>query len=195
MHDREYKRQKTGTGRLTNLALADSDILMGVDFTCDERLNQLLRDPSLYPVVLFPGCSSANLSEGAPLQIPSSRRLLVLVIDGTWRKAKRIMRLSANLRTVPRICFSPPAPSRFRIKLQPAEYCVSTIEAVYYLLELLSERGLEELNGRHRTLLNAIDSLVEFQERYMPPRRASVSPAGVAQSDAGISLLISPNHA
>jgi DTW domain-containing protein YfiP len=87
------------------------------------------------------------------------------------------MRFSENLRALPQIRFTPAAPSRFYIKRQPKAHCVSTIEAVHYLLDRLESQGLEELKGRHNTLIEAIDSLVEYQKRFVPtdpkiPRRA-----------------------
>ena len=37
IHPKEWKEQRTGTGRLTHLCLADSELIMGVDFDTDER--------------------------------------------------------------------------------------------------------------------------------------------------------------
>jgi DTW domain-containing protein len=166
MHPKEYKHQKTGTGRLTKLSLRNSEIIMGDDFTEDRRLAKLLNDESLYPVVLFPGRGSVNLSEGHPLTVPEGKTLLIFVIDGTWRLARKVMRLSSNLQTLPRICFTPANLSRFRIKKQPAKHCVSTIEAAYYLLDILEARGFERLQGRHASLIEALDSLVTFQVEH-----------------------------
>ena len=171
MHDKEYKHQKTGTGRMTKRALVNAEIIMGVDFSANHRLNELLADERYFPVVLFPGKGSINLSETKDFVVPNSKQLLILVIDGTWRLAKRIMRLSINLQALPKISFTPRALSRFRIKKQPADHCVSTIEAVYNLLDLLDRSGYEQLDKKHQTLLDAIESLVVFQEKFMTVRR------------------------
>jgi DTW domain-containing protein YfiP len=166
MHPKEFKQQKTGTGRMTRLALHNSEIVVGVDLSEHWRLKELLSDLRYFPVILFPGQGSANLSGGDALEAPEGKTLLVFVIDGTWRLAKKVVHLTRSLRTVPRICFTPPAKSRFYIKRQPADYCVSTIEAVHQLLEVLEKRGLERLDGRHDSLIEAIDSLVRFQQQY-----------------------------
>lgn len=167
MHPKEFKRQSTGTGRLASLALRNSGILMGVDFTDDATFNQILSDRRYHPVILFPGNGSVNLSEGDALHVPQGKTLLIVVLDGTWRLARKIMHMSKNLHTLPRICFTPKELSRFRIKRQPEAYCVSTIEAVHHLLDVMETRGLERLDGRHDTLIEAIDSLVRFQESYI----------------------------
>ncbi|OGJ86629.1 MAG: hypothetical protein A2268_13045 [Candidatus Raymondbacteria bacterium RifOxyA12_full_50_37] len=167
MHPKEFKRQTTGTGRLTHVALRNSEIIMGCDFSGDLRLSRLLSDPRYYPVLLFPGPGAINLSENEALPLPCAKKLLVFLIDGTWATAKRILKLNENLSALPKIRFSPAAPSRFRFKRQPAAHCVSTIEAAYYILCLLESQGLEKLNNQHATLIEALDSLVDFQVRFL----------------------------
>ncbi len=167
MHPKEFKEQTTGSGRLTHRALKNSEILMGVDFTDDKRLNSLLNDPAYYSVVVYPGRKSVNISECETSIFPPDKKLLVILLDGTWRHAKRIKKMSPNLHTIPEIGFTPPALSRFYIKRQPAPVCVSTIEATYYLLGILEKFGIEKLDDKHATLLNAIDSIVNFQVEYI----------------------------
>jgi len=165
MHPKEFKRQRTGTGRLTRLALPNSEIIMGVDFSADERVNGLIADPRFLPVLLFPGPSAVNLSEGGNLPVPAGRTLLVFVVDGTWRLARKIVHMSGNLRGLTRVCFTSSTPSRFLIKRQPREFCLSTIEAVHHLLEVLDQAGLEKLEKRHDSLIDVLDKIVEFQVR------------------------------
>ena len=164
MHPKEFKYQKTGTGRLTKRSLPNSEIVMGENFTRNSRVQALLSDPAYHPVLLYPGRESVNLSEGGILSVPAGKQLLVLVIDGTWRLAKKMMHLSTNLHSLPRVCFTPSSASRFLIKQQPHANCLSTIEAVYYLLDALDRQGVENLRGRHATLLDALDKIVEFQK-------------------------------
>ena len=42
MHPKEAYRQRTGTGRLANISLIDSEIIVGIDFTDNARLNELI---------------------------------------------------------------------------------------------------------------------------------------------------------
>jgi len=46
MHPKEYKKEKKGTGYMTNLQLENSEIIVGVDFTNNERINKLLAQES-----------------------------------------------------------------------------------------------------------------------------------------------------
>ncbi len=55
MHPKEAKKTRNGTGRLAHLSLQNSELLFGVDFTENSRLNALISDPHYVPLVLFPG--------------------------------------------------------------------------------------------------------------------------------------------
>ena len=60
MHTKEDRKQRTGTARLAKLCLTNAELLTGTDFTRDERVNTLLRNPSYSPFVLYPGPKAVN---------------------------------------------------------------------------------------------------------------------------------------
>jgi DTW domain-containing protein YfiP len=143
MHPKEYKEQRTGTGRLTHLCLADSELIMGIAFDDHERVQELIRDPGNLAMLLYPGLEARVLPEGLPARELGSRRLVVFVLDGTWSCARKMLRLSPSLQRLPRLVFPPAAPSRFVIKQQPAEGCLCTLEATHELLLALDRAGLD----------------------------------------------------
>jgi DTW domain-containing protein YfiP len=144
MHPKEYKREKAGTGRLTHLCLPESEIHMGTDFDRHEAVQTLLRDPANHPVLLYPGPTALNLSRGElrPDEL-GGRRLVVFALDATWACARKMLRLSPTLQALPRIMFTPSAPSRFIIKQQPQDGCLSTLEATHETLLALERSGLD----------------------------------------------------
>jgi DTW domain-containing protein YfiP len=144
MHPKEFKHEKAGTGRLTHLCLADSEIHMGIGFDQDESVQGLINDPANFPVLVYPGPTARNLSTGAlaPAEL-NRRRLVVFLLDGTWSGARKMLRLSPTLQQLPRVMFTPTAPSRFIIKQQPQEGCLSTLEATHELLLALEHSGLD----------------------------------------------------
>ncbi|MDP2138792.1 MAG: tRNA-uridine aminocarboxypropyltransferase [Candidatus Didemnitutus sp.] len=145
MHPKEFKEEKAGTGRLTRLSLANSEIHMGKDFTADESVVALIADPANFPVLLYPGVGARNLSHGelVPADL-GGRRLVVFLLDATWAGARKMLRLSPNLQALPRIMFTPTTKSRYVIKQQPQEGCLSTLEAVHELLLNLEASGLDQ---------------------------------------------------
>lgn len=151
MHPHEFKRIKANTGRLTHLCLADSEIHIGESFENHEAVQALIDDPKNHPVLLYPGREALDLSavpKGDP-QLSTlssqleSRRLVVFLLDATWRLVRPMLRLSPNLQRLPKIMFSNAAPSRYLIKRQPEPGCLSTLEATHELLLALDRSGLD----------------------------------------------------
>lgn len=166
MHVKEARREKTGTARLAKLCLKNSELLIGTDFTLDERVNALLRDPSYSPFVLYPGPEAVTYKTLGHELLPEGKTLLVFVMDGTWECAKRMLHRSKNLRDLPRLSFSRSYFSKFAIKKQPMENCVSTIEALYYLCKEAEAAGYEDLKARSENLMAVFQKLVDTQVDY-----------------------------
>jgi DTW domain-containing protein YfiP len=167
-HPKEARRHRNGTGRLAHLCLAGSELLEGVDFTGHPRVDALLADPALRPVVLFPDPAPLEPDRGFAERLrQEGRTLLVFVIDGYWTNVLKMMKVSANLAPLPRFSLRPAAPSRFIIRHQPHPWCLSTIEAVHALIEQLAAVGIAGSGGRHHVLLDLCDRLVEGQVRFI----------------------------
>jgi len=165
IHWREAQK-RIATGRLAHRCLKNSLLLSGYDYTDHEKVNELIADPALHCVVLYPGEGSVNLSERSEEErgalFPPEKELVVFVIDGTWITARKTMQRSQNLSRLPRISFLPPRPSRFRVRKQPKAECYSTIEAVHHTIELLGNvRGFDVNSRRHDRLLDVFDKVVE----------------------------------
>jgi DTW domain-containing protein len=144
MHPMEFKRVKAGTGRLTHLCLANSEIRMGVGFDGDEVVQALIRDPQNHPVLLYPGGGARDLSSGAlTAEELRGRRLVVFLLDATWACARKMLNSSPSLQRLPRVMLRPSAPSRYVIKQQPHAGCLSTLEATHELLLALERSGLD----------------------------------------------------
>ena len=172
IHPIEVKR-RIATGRMSHLCLENSELIMGQDYTNNEKVNRILENPKTQPFILYPGRQSLNLSlmieekRNDPIfnadQIPT-----IFVIDGTWATARKTMRLSENLKSLPRICFTPPRPSQFRVRKQPKAHCYSTIEAIHYSIELLGAHvGFETHTREHDKLLYVFDKMVERQLEFI----------------------------
>ena len=166
-------RRRIATGRMSHLLLQNSHLIEGDRFDADERVNILLRDPNFHAVVLYPGPASIDVSKLSSVEqkyiVPDGRRLLVFVIDGTWATARRTMRLSSNLATLPRISFSPTRESQVKVRKQPAAYCLSTLEAIHHTVELLGEsRGFDVASRAHDHMLDIFSFMVEKQHAHVP---------------------------
>ncbi len=163
MHPKEMKKQKTGTGRLASICLPGSEILMGIDFTKNQRLCQLLADDSYYPVLMYPGEDAWTADRPGLKETVGNRKLLVIIIDSTWFCSKKMIRLSTNLHGLPKFSFGKNYRSIFTFKKEPKEYCISTIESCYYLIKELQESGMEKADVNPEPLMNIFKHMILFQ--------------------------------
>ena len=159
-------RNRIGTARVVRLCVSNSLVIRGTgeDFDANPVLQHLLRTPELDPFVLFPGAGSREVSS---LKSDPGKRLLIFVVDGTWDHAKNMVLRSSTLRALPRVAFVPVTPSNYRIRKQPNEICLSTVEAVHRVLSIL------EPSGTHDNLIEVFDWMVETQIRYREDAKAA----------------------
>ena len=162
-HLRERKTA-IGTARMAHLSLPNSELHLGVSFEDHARVRALAAEEGT--ALLFPG-------EGAvdPAALRGRPPRTVIVVDGTWSQARKVLKLNPFLLALPRIGLAPERPSNYRIRAEPSAECVSTIEAVVHLLG-----ALEGAPERFQPILTAFDRMVDLQiaERDLrrgPPRR------------------------
>jgi len=158
MHPKEFKQEKAATGRLTRLCLENSELHMGIGFDQDDAVQELIADERNHCVLLYPGREALNLSTADEPALAvfrdrlGAKRLVVFLLDATWAGARKMLRLSPSLQRLPRVMFTPSAPSRYVIKQQPQEGCLSTLEATHELLLALASVGLDEYSDRTQLL-------------------------------------------
>jgi len=104
--------------------------------------------------LLFPGPGARDL--GALDSSERPRHLVVL--DGTWHHAHTLYRDIHCLHALPRFAFTPPAPSRYRLRREPRADYVSTIEAITHCL-----RALEPETSNLDAMLRVFESMIDQQ--------------------------------
>src|SRR5262249_29770924 len=107
--------------------------------------------------LLFPGGNDVR-------DLPPPKTLVV--VDGTWPQARSLVKKNPILSALPRIGFQPRRPSQYRIRSEPADFCVSTIEALAEVLRVLEGRSFD-------ALLDPLRVMVDRQEWYRREVRAS----------------------
>jgi hypothetical protein len=151
---------------MAHLSLPNSELHLGVDFTGNTRIEALAAQPQRV-AVLFPGEGAMTLEEAR--QSPPEA---LIVVDGTWPLAKKVVKSNPILASLPRIGFTPRRPSNYRIRAEPAEHCVSTIEAVVEVLGVLEGGDPSRFDAMLRPFEFMVDTQLESQtERMDPPRR------------------------
>ncbi len=163
MHPKEYKKEKNGTGHMTKLQLENSEIIVGVDFTHNKRVNEILTKENSGSFLLYPGKDNFNLSLRKSSEIDSfmGNNPHIFLLDGTWPCARKMLKLSKNLQKLKRVSFDNKIKSKFIIKQQPESLCLSTIESVYTVLNLLKEGNLEQCETKG--FLIPFEKMIEYQ--------------------------------
>ncbi|MDH4372177.1 MAG: DTW domain-containing protein, partial [Verrucomicrobiota bacterium] len=116
-HPRE-SRVAIGTARIAHLGLSRSELHEGIEFAGHPRIEELLARPGT--ALLFPGPGAV-----APDALERPPETLI-IIDGTWPQARKMVALNPALRALPRIGFMPRKPGNYRIRREPDLQCVAT---------------------------------------------------------------------
>ncbi|MDR6163382.1 DTW domain-containing protein [Pseudomonas moraviensis] len=138
------------TARLAALGLSNAELIVGEVF---EDLPTLLNRPGYQARLLFPA------EDAQPLQAytASDEPLLLVVPDGTWRKARKMLHLNPLLAALPRVTLAEGGVSRYRLRKAPGPGALSTIEAIVQALETL------EAPTTFAPLLKPFEALIEGQ--------------------------------
>ena len=138
------------TARLAALGLSNAQLVVGEVF---DDLATLLSPPGYQARLLFPA------DDAQPLQTytPDEQPLLLVVPDGTWRKARKLLHLNPLLAALPRVTLAEGGVSRYRLRKAPGPGALSTVEAIVRALQVL------EAPLSFEPLLTPFEALIEGQ--------------------------------
>lgn len=129
----------------------------------DPEFIRLLNNPDFQPYIIFPG-DRGGYEERVVCEadLLSGRTPLFIILDGSWRQAGRMFRLSEYLQHIPVLPLSTQRHSRYKLRKAPDDFHLCTVEVA---IELLHQHGQE----------NAASSLdryfTVFNELYAQSRR------------------------
>ncbi|PPK36743.1 DTW domain-containing protein [Pseudomonas laurylsulfatiphila] len=138
------------TARLAALGLNNAELIVGEVF---ENLPVLLNRPGYTARLLFPGEAAQPMKAYGS----SDESMLLVVPDGTWRKARKMLHLNPLLAALPRVTLAEGGVSRYRLRKAPGPGALSTVEAIVQALETL------EAPTSFAPLLKPFEVLIEGQ--------------------------------
>jgi DTW domain-containing protein YfiP len=170
------------SARLLHLCLPGSRLVAGEVF---DNLDALLAGPRR-PVLLYPdtpGDRAAGIApppfdpaaDGAP-----GNPVLLVVLDATWRKSRKMLYLNPALQALPRLALRDVPASHYLIRKAHAPGQLSTLEATAYALA-----QLENDDSRFVPLITAFDGFVGQQQALEAAHRAGHVPPDRAPGPAG----------
>lgn len=152
----QHPRERTvaiGTARMAALCLPQAQLHVGVRWSESAPLARALADPARPPILLYPGPNARDI-----LRDPPAGPVTLVVVDGTWSQARTVVRDNPVLQALPRYAFAAPELSQYRIRREPDDEYVSTIEALMHVLG-----ALEGDPVRFRALLDPLRAMVDAQ--------------------------------
>lgn len=145
-------RHALNTARLAALGLASAELRVGEQFP--ELENELAGREAW---LLFPGEQALTVEALAARDSGAPAERLLIVPDGTWRKARRILHCNPWLASLPRLSLGEGLVSRYRLRKAPGPGALSTLEAIVHCLNVL------EGAGRFDALLRPFEALIDGQ--------------------------------
>lgn len=161
-HPMEASNAKN-TARLLHLSLPGSTLAVGEKFD-DAALRALLDGPRravlLYPET--PGDPSLGIAPAPPFEpawADDPASLLLVVLDATWRKSRKMLYQNPALQALPRLALRDVPASQYHIRKAHAPGQLSTFEATVHALA-----QIEGDETRYAPLLAAFDGFIGQQQ-------------------------------
>ena len=149
------------SARLLHLSLPRSRMLTGEAF--DPRGMGAVADSPHYTVLLYPQTPHDPAPVPEPAQLQDLARLRLVVLDGTWRKSRKMLHLSPWLQQLPRLSLEAMPASHYVIRKAHKPGQLSTLEATCAALAQL-EGSAEKV----QPLLDAFKGFVAQQQNFVP---------------------------
>lgn len=167
IHPQEVKR-KCGTAPLLKACLSNLVLKEAERFPEPEEepeFHEALRADGNTCICFFPGPEAEMLQPVSNEEAAARKPMTLLLVDAKWGQAKSMVLRSPWLRDLPRCVIKPTTQSIYAFRKQPAEGCLSTLEAVAEaLLALEGERG----PAIKAALLAPFAKMVELQCSMIP---------------------------
>ena len=150
-HPLEHGHAK-GSLPLLRLSLTQCTVTTAEVFNAEQQAEW--QQPGTW--LLYPGTCTAADADTLHPAFGSVRQLLML--DGTWRKTRKLLHLNPTLQQLPRFALPAPPPSRYGIRKAQQPEQRSTLEAACLALTALEQRP-----AHYEPLLQAFSNWVQAQ--------------------------------
>lgn len=153
LQDPDEARHALNTARLAVLGLRRARLL-----TARHHPLESWRLDGRQPWLLFPGPGAISLADLAGQAArPGQPPIQLVVPDGTWKKARGLLRHNPDLAGLPSVALPEGLPGRYRIRKAPGDGALSTVEAIVHALNTL------DAPQRFDALLAPFDALIDAQ--------------------------------
>ena len=130
-HPKEVGKD-TNTGQLMTRSLPHCQRQIWDRVNPPQSLLAMLADPQYQPWLLFPGDDQVP---AVPYETSTGKTPLFILLDATWQEARKMIRRSPWLATLPRLALTPSTHSAYALRRNQQQGNLCTCEAGIALLE------------------------------------------------------------
>lgn len=178
-HPKEFYKP-TNTGRLIVDTIRNSETFAWNRTEPDEAFVRQLNDPGFDPYIVFPE-GEAYQERMVDFEHKPGREPVFIILDGTWRQARRIFRQSEYLQHVPVIQPNTQRKTRYNLRKPNEDHHLCTAEVAAVMLEQMGD-------SQSAALLDAYFDV--FNAHYYAARRSRMI-EGVDEAKALLAQAIS----
>lgn len=175
-HSREYQRN-SNTGWLLHTFADCRRIVWQRSIPCQQLIHEL-QQPSYAPILLYPQAQSETsafieVDEDTNQPLPdnilpaySEKTPLLLLLDGSWQEAQKMVNRSPYLQSLPIVSVIPSTASQYRLRRNQQDGNLATVEVASKFLRIL---------GYH----SSSQALMQYFQRFQQHYEASQSGHGI----------------
>lgn len=164
----------SNTGRLIADVIPDTFAFQWSRTEPEQAMLDIINDPQWQPFIIFPEeyvVERERVQIGKPV-LESGKRPLYILLDGSWREAKKIFKKSHWLQALPVISFDPEMVSQYQIRTAAKDNQLATAEVASLVLDQHGEEANADILACWFNV---------FKERYL---------AGTKQLDVGVDAAL-----
>ncbi len=114
------------------------------------ELEGLLADPKRCCALVFPDAQAQPVAQLQQQAQANQQTLTLILLDGTWKQARKMNNSSPDLAGLPRVICQPSTQGEYSLRKAAHAGCLSTVEAAIDILEELKERAAPRLQQYFR---------------------------------------------
>jgi len=149
-HHKE-KKHAIGTGKIVEMSLRNINCFDTK--TIVKNSSQLEDIETTKPILVYPGDQSIDIST-----LIRQKPQPLLFLDGSWRKTRKMIYEHPILNELTRLSINPVSRSRYKIRKEPNDSAISTLEAIVFVLS-----ELEGNTNKYQPMLDAMDWMINQQ--------------------------------
>lgn len=158
------KKHPLNTIKIAQMSFSNITVLVGEDFSDSLELKKFMAEHSAH--LIFP----TQDSHSAVTPTQKQEIEAIILIDGTWKKAKKIYYQTICLHHLTAIHLDLKSPSIYKIRKEPKEFYLSSLETIVTLLERIEQKSFQDvLNPMRFQIEYQIQKMgsITYQENYL----------------------------